>query len=296
MGGEVAPQMRESTAAAVPHRGSRKAHQRSAQALPEKSSPSSAWASRRWRPSAMRKTAARQVSAPLKRALAAAQAPAGLLDVDGRGGADLAEQVLVGLVEGQGRALQDRLDRASGDAGSEQLTHELDRVTARDAVSDREGDDRCLQARAEGSPRHVGRQLGARRGATGRAAQALQAMLAEEHGGRRQLRDLMAHGLPARLALRWAEHMAAAATTRPVLDELVERLDRRQMTTVSRLARLTRPARAPTEQLAGAQARPVDPGWAAARSCASCASGAARARRCAPPAWRGARSARRPDA
>ena len=58
-------------------RGSRTAHQRSAQATPENSSPSSAWVSRRWRSAAMRKTAARPVSAPLKRALAAAQAPAG---------------------------------------------------------------------------------------------------------------------------------------------------------------------------------------------------------------------------
>src|SRR5450830_713848 len=47
VGGEVAQQMRESRTAAVPHRGSRKAHQRSAQATPESSSPSSAWASRR---------------------------------------------------------------------------------------------------------------------------------------------------------------------------------------------------------------------------------------------------------
>src|SRR5450830_286529 len=119
-------------------------------------------------------------------------------------------------------------------------------------------------------------------------------MLAEEHGGRRQLRDLMARGLPERLALRRAEHVAAAATTRPVLDELVERLDRRQMTTASRMAGLGTPLCAPPEQLAGAQARPADPGWAAPRSCASCGSGAAPARRCAPPAWRGARSARRP--
>ena len=84
----------------------------------------------------------------------------------------MAEQVLVGLAGRRGRALQDRLDRASGDAGSEQLTHKLDRVTARDAVSDREAGDRCLEARAEGSPRHVGRQFGARGGAAGRATQA----------------------------------------------------------------------------------------------------------------------------
>src|SRR5665647_167692 len=66
-------------------------------------------------------------------------------------------------------------------------------------------------------------------------------MLAEEHGGRRQLSELMARGLPARRALRRAEDVAAAAARGPVLDELVERRDRRQMTTASRMARLGAP-------------------------------------------------------
>src|SRR5450756_2640626 len=47
VGGEVAHQVRESRTGAAAGRGSRKAHQRSAQATPENSSPSSAWASRR---------------------------------------------------------------------------------------------------------------------------------------------------------------------------------------------------------------------------------------------------------
>ena len=127
----------------------------------------------------MRKTAARPVSAPLKRTLAAAQAPAGLVDVDGGGGADVAEEVLIGLVESQGGALQDRLNGARGDARSEELAEKLCGVTARDAVPDREDGDRRLQARTEGSRRHVGGQRGARRGAALRAAQALQAMLAK---------------------------------------------------------------------------------------------------------------------
>src|SRR5450759_1786344 len=77
VGGEVARQVGESRTGVAAGRGSRKAHQRSAQATPENSSPSSAWASRRWRPSALRKTASCPLSTPLKRALAAAQAPAG---------------------------------------------------------------------------------------------------------------------------------------------------------------------------------------------------------------------------
>jgi len=137
--------------------------------MPEKSSPSSAWASRRWRPSAIRKTAARKVSAPLKRALAAAQAPAGLVDVDGRGGADLVCKLSVGLCERRARVLHDGVDRAGRERGAEQLAQKLCGVTTGDAVPDREGGDRRLEARAEGSRRHSGEQRGARRGAAVRA-------------------------------------------------------------------------------------------------------------------------------
>src|SRR5450756_3214692 len=63
-------------------------------------------------------------------------------------------------------------------------------------------------------------------------------MLAEAHRGRRQLSELMARGEPARRALRRAEDVAAAAASGPVVEKLVERLDRRQMTTASRMARL----------------------------------------------------------
>src|SRR5450756_2977002 len=63
-------------------------------------------------------------------------------------------------------------------------------------------------------------------------------MLAEDDRGRRQLSELMARGFRNRLALRRAEHMAAAAATGPVVDELVERLYRCQPTTASRMARL----------------------------------------------------------
>src|SRR5450756_506908 len=63
-------------------------------------------------------------------------------------------------------------------------------------------------------------------------------MLAEDDRGRRQLGDLMARGFRNRLALRRAEHMAAAAALGPVVEELIERLDRPQRTTASRMARL----------------------------------------------------------
>ena len=148
------------------------------------------------------------------------------------------EEVLVGLIEGQRRALHDGVDRAARERGAEQLAQKLCSVATGDAVPDREGGDRRLEARAEGSRRRSGGQRGARRGAALRAAQALQAMLAEEHRGRRQLSELMARGLPARRALRRAEDVAAAAARGPVVDQLIERLDRPQRTTASRMARL----------------------------------------------------------
>ena len=181
----------------------------------------------------MRKTAARPVSAPLKRAPAAAQAPAGLVNVDGRGGADVAEEVLVGLVEGQRRALHDGVDRAGRERGAEQLAQKLCSVAPRDAVAHRKGGDGRLEARAEGSRRHSGGQRGARHGAALRAAQALQAMLAEDDRGRRQLSELMARGRADGATLRRAEAVAAGAARGPVLDHRVDRLERRQMTTVA---------------------------------------------------------------
>ena len=201
----------------------------------------------------MRKTASCLVSAPPERAPAAAQAPAGLVDVDGRGAAHVAEEVLVGLLEGGARAADDGLDGTARELGAEELAHKLCGVTARDAVPDRQGGDRRLQARTEGAGWDLGRQLCPRGAAALRAAQPLQAVLAEDDRGRRQLRDLMARGRPARRALRSAEHVAAGAALGPVVDELVERRDGRQMPTTSGMARL------------GAAPAPRGRSWAALR-------------------------------
>jgi hypothetical protein len=173
-----------------------------------------------------------------ERAPAAAQPPAGLVDVEGRGGADVPEQILVGFVERLSGVLHDGVDRARGDRGSEELSDELDRVAAGDAVAHREGGDRRLQARAEGAPGHGGRQRGARHGAALRAAQTLEAVLAHRDRDRGQLHDLMAGGLAHGATLRLAEAVAAGAALGPALDELIERFDGRQMTTASGMARL----------------------------------------------------------
>src|SRR5450759_199931 len=170
VGGEVARQVGESRAGVASGRGSRKAHQRSEQAIPANSSPSSAWASRRWRPSALRKSASCPLSTPLKRAPPPGGAPTGLLDVDGGRGAHVIAKPGVRLLERGARSLHDGIDRSARETATEELARELRSVAPRDAVSYREGDDRRLQARAEGSPRHLDRQFGARRGAALRAA------------------------------------------------------------------------------------------------------------------------------
>src|SRR5664280_1078352 len=84
---------------------------------------------------------------------------------------------------GGARAADDGLDGTARELGAEELAQKLCGVAPGDAVPDREGGDRRLQARAEGSRRYVDRQLGARHGAALRAAQALQAVLAEDDRG-----------------------------------------------------------------------------------------------------------------
>jgi len=94
------------------------------------------------------------------------------------------------------------------------------------------------EARAEGAGWDLGRQLCPRGAAAVGAAQAMEPVLGQEDRNRRQLRDLVARGLPLRRAFRRAEEVAAAAAGGPVVEKLVERLDRRQMTSASRMARL----------------------------------------------------------
>jgi len=104
-----------------------------------------------------------------ERAPLAGRAPAGLVDVDGGRGAHVIAKPGVRLLERGARTLHDGIDRAGRELGTEELAHELRSVAPRDAVPDRQGDDRRLEARAEGSRRHLGRKLGARGGAAVRA-------------------------------------------------------------------------------------------------------------------------------
>jgi hypothetical protein len=108
------------------------------------------------------------------------------------------------------------------------------------AVPDREGDDRRLEARAEGSPRHLGGKLGARLGGAGGAAQPVQAMLAHRHGDRGQLADLMALGRGGLDALLLAKvTRARSAVLGPMIDDLVHLFERKQGAVAARVAGLS---------------------------------------------------------
>ena len=222
-----------------------------------------------------------------QRALAALQPPAGLIDVERPGAAHPAEQLLVGLLERVTGAVEDRVDRADRDPGAEQLLAELDEVAARDTIADRQCRERRLQARPERAAGNLAGQLAGALDAAAGAAHTLAAMLGDPHRDLRQLLDLMTRRLPNRNPLRLREHVAAATGRRPVIDELVDRPRRQQLTTMPLMTRLPALAGDPSGPCrADAAARPVDPGSAAATSYASYAPADARAARPAPQAAR----------
>jgi len=97
---------------------------------------------------------------------------------DDRGGADVVCKPRLRLFQRRACALHDRIDRASRKPAAEQLAPQLDRVAARDTVSDREGGGGRLQAATEGTQANIGWQLGPRLGGTGRAAQPVETILA----------------------------------------------------------------------------------------------------------------------
>ena len=129
---------------------------------------------------------------------------------------------------------------------AEQLLAQLDHVAARDTVAHRQRRDRRLQARPERAAGDLGRQLARALDAAAGAAHALAAMLGHPDRDLRQLLDLMARRLADRDPLALGEHVAAAAALGPMLDDLVDRPRRQQLTTVPlmpRLAALRRPER-----------------------------------------------------
>src|ERR1019366_4732069 len=198
-----------------------------------------------------------------QRSLTAFQPPAGLVDVQRPGAAHLAEQLLVGLLERVTGAVQDRVDRTDRDAGAEQLLTQLNQVTTRDTVADRQRRDRRLQARPERATRYLGWQFAGALRAAARAAHPLAAMLGDQDRDLRQLLDLMTRRLPTRDPIRLGEHVTAPAPGRPVVDELVNCPRRQQVTTVPFMTRL--PALRTTRAVLAAPAAQRRARWILAR-------------------------------
>jgi hypothetical protein len=209
--------------------------------MPAKRSPSSVLASKAWRPAAIRKTALRALSAP-QRAVAAGGLPAGIVDVDHRRRPDLPLEPGVRAGERLAGPLDDRVDRAGRQLDPEQLPGELGRVAARDTVADGEGHDRGLQPRPERRAGHTGWKLGPRLGGADRAAQPVQAVLADPHRHRRQLGDLVPRSLSSINALPLGEDVRTGRTPlRPVLDDLVDPLSWKQRPMAALVPKLAAP-------------------------------------------------------
>lgn len=158
-----------------------------------------------------------------ERARLPAEIPAGLVDVERARRPRLLEQLLVDRLERLGGAGEDRVDRPDRDRAAKQLRQQLDQLPPRETIPHGQNGDRRFQLRPEAAARHARRQLRAHRAAAAGTADALQAMLADRDGERRQLRHLVPRWRTNRRALLLAEDVAAAAARRPVLDDLRDR-------------------------------------------------------------------------
>ena len=137
--------------------------------------------------------------------------------------------------------------RSGRDPRAEQLLAQLDHVAARDTVAHRQRRDRRLQARPERAPGDLRRQLARALDAAVGAAHALAAMLG--HRGPRSAAAPRPDGAPAR---RTATRSASTNTwpqphdARPVLDDLIDRPRRQQLTTLALMTRLAALRRGPS--------------------------------------------------
>jgi hypothetical protein len=144
----------------------------------------------------------------------------------------------VGLCESTADTGEHCVDGAARDACLEELLHELDRVTARETVADRQRRDRRLKPWPEMASSDLAGEQPRAASAAARAAHTLAAMLDDTDRDHGQLFDLMARGLAHRQPARLAEHMAAVAAPRPVIDELIDRPRGKQRPAVTLMPRL----------------------------------------------------------
>lgn len=134
-----------------------------------------------------------------------------------------------------------RIYGAARQTGLKELFHELDGVTTRDTVADRERRDRRLKAWTEMALGESVREPARAARTTAGTAHTLTAMLDDPDRDNRELFDLVARRLTQRIPVAVAEDIAAVAARRPVLDELINRPRWQQWTPVTLMTRL--PAR-----------------------------------------------------
>jgi hypothetical protein len=209
--------------------------------MPANRSPSRIRDSQAWRPAAIRKTAVWLVSAPhsVRRSPAVFQPVSSMLTT----GAVLS-CCSRGVRRGErlAGALDDRVDRTGRQLDPEQLPRELGRVAAGDTVAHGERHDRGLQPRPERRAGHAGGKLGPGLGSTLAATDTVQPMLGHPDRDRRQLGELVARRCRSVNPLCLAERVRArAAALRPMLDDLVDLLGRKQPPMPALMPRLAAP-------------------------------------------------------
>ena len=171
--------------------------------------------------------------------LGAPQAPARLVGVDDLGRSDRLAQLGPGVGEDPAHPHDRLVDSACRDRDAEDLAHDVGDLSAREAVDARQGGDVGLEPWAEGRDRDSRRQLGERRLAATRAAQAMQPVLEDDRRDRRQLPLLVDQRIAEALLAAVEVVPAARARMGQVLEALVHPLGRGHLAGPSLVARLS---------------------------------------------------------
>jgi len=137
--------------------------------------------------------------------------------------ADRVKQILMGVDESPTDTREYCVDGAGRHTCLEELSHELNRVTTRDTVADRQRRDGCLEPWPEMASGDLAGKQPRAASTAARTAHTLAAMLDDADRDDRQLFDLMVCRLTHRHPEAFAEYMAAIAARRPVIDDLIDR-------------------------------------------------------------------------
>ncbi len=151
------------------------------------------------------------------------------------------QQILVWLRESTGDPAENRVHSAGRQTRLEELFGELDRVTARETIADRQRRYRRLKPGPEMTRSDLPGSLAGAASAALRTAHALAAMLGDHDRDHGELFDLVTRGLARRDPVALAEHVATIAARRPVIEEFINSPRRKQRPPVTPMSWL--PAR-----------------------------------------------------